>query len=75
MNQGCSVIISGSENGYVYAWNVVESKFKLKHVTEKAVHSLNYHPDVNKLVTAQEHFIYLWEADVCICGDKDVQII
>ena len=46
-------------------------KFKLKHVTEKAVHSLNYHPDENKLVTAQEQFIYLWEA----CGDKDVQII
>ena len=64
MNQGCSEIFSGSENGYVYSWNVVSSKveFMLKHGTEKAVHSLNYHPDENKLLTAQEQFIYLWNA-------------
>lgn len=69
MNQGCSEILSGSEDGFVYSWNVVSSEveFKLKHGTEKAVHSLSYHPDENKLLSAQEQFIYLWEAR------KDIQ--
>ncbi len=63
MNQGCSEILSGSEDGYVYAWNVVDSsvKYKLKHGSDRPVHSLNYHPDLNRLITAQEQFVYLWE--------------
>lgn len=63
MNLGCSEILSGSEDGNVYCWNVIDSsiKFKLKHGTEKAVHSLSYHPDKKCLLTAQEQYIYLWE--------------
>lgn len=67
MNHGCSEVISGSEDGFVYSWNVIDSKikFKLKHETNKAVHSLSYHPDeaIKKLMTAQEKFIYLWSCD------------
>jgi mitogen-activated protein kinase organizer 1 len=62
MNQNCDVIMSGSEDGFVYAWNVLDSKvkFKLKHGNEKTVHSLSYHPEEKKLLSAQEQFIYLW---------------
>lgn len=64
MNQGCSQILSGSEDGYVYSWNVLDSsiRFKLKHGNNKTVHSLSYHPEENKMMTAQEQFIYLWSS-------------
>jgi len=73
MNQGCSEILSGSEDGYVYAWNVVDSsiKYKLKHGSDRPVHSLNFHPDLNRLITAQEQFVYLWE-EKGKNGDADI---
>ncbi len=65
MNLNCSEILSGSEDGYVYVWDVVDSKikYKLKHGNDKTVHSLNYHPDRKKLLTAQEQYIYLWDGE------------
>ena len=65
MNHECSQILSGSEDGNVYSWNVLDSKinFKLKHANDRTVHSLSYHPDLNQLLSAQEKFIYLWESD------------
>jgi len=69
MNHGCSEVLSGSEDGFVYAWDVIDAKikFKLKHANDKTVHSLNYHPDLKQLLTAQEQYIYLWT------GEQDQQ--
>lgn len=63
LNNSSSQIFSGSEDGNVYIWDLVESqiKQKLAHSPAKTVHSLSYHPDLDKLLTAQEQFVYLWE--------------
>ena len=65
MNNTSSQIFSGSEDGFVYVWDLVDSKIKqkLQHGTGKTVHSLSYHPEEKKLLTAQEQFIYLWKED------------
>ena len=62
LNNESSEIFSGSEDGYVYRWDLLEAKIKqrLKHDTDKTVHSISYHPDENKLLSAQERFVYLW---------------
>lgn len=62
MNNDCNEIISGSEDGNVYIWDVVDAKIKqkLKHMNNKTVHSLSQHPDQNKLLSAQEQYVYLW---------------
>ena len=62
MNQNCDLIMSGSEDGCVYAWDVVDSKikFKLKHANDKTVPCLSYHPEEKKLLSSQENHIYLW---------------
>ncbi len=62
MNNKCDMVMSGSEDGYIYAWDVVDAKikFKLKHGNDKTVHSLSYHPEENKLLSAQEQYVYLW---------------
>ena len=66
MNNDLNEIISGSEDGFVYIWDLVDAKIKqkLKHSSDRSVHSLNYHPDHDKLITAQEQFIYLWEKKI-----------
>jgi mitogen-activated protein kinase organizer 1 len=65
MNNACSQIFSGSEDGHVYMWDLVDAKVKqkLKHLNEKTVHSLSYHPEEDKLLSAQEQFVYLWQAN------------
>ncbi len=65
MNNSSSEILTGSEDGLVYVFDVVDGKVKqkLKHGNERtAVHSLSFHPEVEekKLLTAQEQFMYLW---------------
>jgi mitogen-activated protein kinase organizer 1 len=68
MNNDLNEIISGSEDGYVYIWDLVDAKVKqkLKHSSDRTVHSLSYHPDHDKLMSAQEQYIYLWEKKIKI---------
>ena len=62
MNNESSEVISGSEDGHVYIFDLVDAKCKqkLKHANEKTVHSLSYHPSDAKLLSAQEQSVYLW---------------
>lgn len=63
MNNDSNEIISGSEDGHVYVWDLIGAnvKYKLKHSNSNTVHSLSYHPDSDKLLSAQEQYVYLWE--------------
>ncbi len=62
MDNKCSTIFSGSEDGHVYIWDLVEGKVrhKLKHSNEKTVNSISYHPEEDKMLSAQEQSVYLW---------------
>ncbi len=64
MNNSSSELLTGSEDGHVYIYDVVEGKIKqrLQHDNTKTVHSLSYHPELEekKLLSAQEQFLYLW---------------
>jgi mitogen-activated protein kinase organizer 1 len=62
MNNDISEIYSGSEDGCIFVWDLVSSsvKYKLKHLNERTVHSLSYHPTDKKLLSAQEQYVYLW---------------
>ena len=65
-------MISGSENGYVYMWDLVEGSLihKLEHVEEIAglgkssgnltIHSLTFHPEKCELLTAAKGKVYIW---------------
>ena len=62
LSNRCDLVYSGSEDGFIYVWDLVDAtvKQKLMHATERAVHSLSYHPGEDKLLSAQEQFVYLW---------------
>lgn len=62
LSNKCDLVYSGSEDGFLYVWDLVDAvvKQKLMHATERAVHSLSYHPEEDKLLSAQEQFVYLW---------------
>lgn len=62
LSNRCDLVYSGSEDGFVYVWDLVDAKVKQKlvHANEKTVHSLSYHPGEDKLLSAQEQFVYLW---------------
>ncbi|KJH42693.1 WD domain, G-beta repeat protein [Dictyocaulus viviparus] len=54
-------IASGSEDGFVYIWSLLDSNMvaKLEH-TSKIVHSLSSHPKKKHLLTAAGQLVYLW---------------
>lgn len=56
-----SYIVSGSEDGNIYIWSLLESKIqaKLQH-PHKVVHTLNVHPSSLELISAAENTVYLW---------------
>ncbi|CAK9303080.1 unnamed protein product [Gordionus sp. m RMFG-2023] len=62
---------SGSQEGYVYCWDLLEStlKAKLDHgatdnfKANKVVASLSAHPTKNHLLTASSNSIYLWTTE------------
>jgi mitogen-activated protein kinase organizer 1 len=58
-----SYVLSGSEDGNVYMWSLVEGALegKLPHPGHKVVHSLSSHHKKKELLTAAEGFVYLWE--------------
>jgi mitogen-activated protein kinase organizer 1 len=64
MNNISSEIYSGSEDGYVYVWDLVGAKVKqkLEHANVKTVHSLSFHPEESKLLSVQEQYVYLWNS-------------
>lgn len=58
-------VLSGSEDGFVYIWDLVEGsiKEKLKHEKHRIVHSLSSHPSKSSLLTAAEGDVYLWQSE------------
>ncbi|CAH1775938.1 unnamed protein product [Owenia fusiformis] len=54
-------VLSGSGDGNVFIWDLLEAKVTKKLPHGKAtVHSLTYHPEETVLVTASEGKIYIW---------------
>lgn len=62
MNSKDNYIYSGSEDYSVYVWDLISGKIvaKLKH-DYKVVHSLSFHPDKEKLLSASLGCVYVWE--------------
>lgn len=56
-------VISGSEDGTVYIWSLVEGQLiaRLEHVGSKVVHSVSPHPSQAWILTAAQNSIYLWK--------------
>lgn len=65
LNDKDTHILSGSEDGLVYIWDLLEAKVssKLDHKTGKTVHSLSFHPSEPVLVTACADKLYVWESN------------
>lgn len=61
-NSKDNYIFSGSEDSFVYVWDLVTGKVisKLKH-DYHVVHSLSFHPSQEKLLSASLGCVYLWE--------------
>lgn len=62
LNQDDSHVYSGSEDGQVCCWNLVEGLLveRLRHPTEAPVSSLSQHPSKPVLLTATRGLVYLW---------------
>jgi len=58
-----SLVLSGSEDGFVYCWGLIDGKVqdKYSHVQHKVVHSIASHPTKQEFVAAAEGTIYLWD--------------
>ena len=61
-NRTDSTIISGSEDGKIYYWNLLDSKLigSVKNDCRPVVHSLSTNVNKDELLTASENFVYLW---------------
>jgi len=60
-----AVVLSGSEDGFVYAWSLTEGKIldRYSHVQHRVVHSVSCHPSKPEFLAAAEGSVYLWEED------------
>lgn len=57
-------ILSCSEDGHVYCWDLVEGSLSLKLPVGKAVvQSLSFHPTETCLLTAMEGRVQVWGAE------------
>jgi len=56
-------VVSGSEDGHIYVWDLVETSLltKLVHSGAKNVHSLSVHPSRQCLISVARERIYVWE--------------
>lgn len=64
LNSKDTHILSGSEDGQVYIWDLIEAKLvhKLKHKDQKVVHSLSYHPADTCLLTTAGDKMFIWKS-------------
>lgn len=55
-------VLSGSTDGNVYCWDLIGGTVikKLNHPASGAVHSLDYHPTGEFLMTALKSDVFLW---------------
>ena len=68
LNHTDHFVLSGSENGFVYVWDMVDGKLvkKLDHALDGAIssgitiHSLAFHPKSAELLTAVRGKVYIW---------------
>ena len=57
------IVLSGSEDGFVYAWNLTEGSLvdKFSHIQHRVVHSIASHPSKVEFLAAAEGTLYLWQ--------------
>lgn len=62
MNSKDNYVYSGSENCAVFVWDLISGKIVARLPHEyKVVHSLSFHPEQEKLLSASLGCVYLWE--------------
>lgn len=73
LSQDDSHVYSGSEDGQVCCWNLVEGSLveRLRHPTEAPVSSLSQHPSKPVLLTATRGLVYLWGEAESVSKDSD----
>ncbi|XP_041358017.1 WD repeat domain-containing protein 83-like [Gigantopelta aegis] len=64
LNSKDTHIVSGSEDGFVYIWDLVEGKLatKLDHKTTRATHTLSFHSSETCLLTASADKMFVWKS-------------
>ncbi|EGT50449.1 hypothetical protein CAEBREN_07126 [Caenorhabditis brenneri] len=62
--QSIEHVATGSEDGFVYVYSLLDSHIvaKLEHPS-KVIHSLTAHPKKERFITAAGQMIYLWVAN------------
>lgn len=57
------IVLSGSEDCFVYAWSLTEGSLvdKFSHVQHRVVHSIASHPSKPEFLAAAEGTLYLWQ--------------
>lgn len=57
-------ILSGSEDGFVFIWDLVSGKVvgKLEHESGSVLHSISYHPSQCCLITACGTTLHVWKS-------------
>lgn len=63
LNHNDTNILSGSDNGDVFIWDLIEAKVlqSLSHPSGRTAHSLSHHPTENILLTVATDKFYLWK--------------
>lgn len=65
LNKDDDHVISGSDDGYVYVWDLIEANIKHKLPIDpgRPVHSIATHPEKNLLLTASRNEIIVFSTD------------
>ncbi|KAK0069941.1 WD repeat domain-containing protein 83 [Biomphalaria pfeifferi] len=65
LNHQDTQVLSGSEDGKVFIWDLVEAKLvdTLNHETSRTIHSLSFHPSEPLLLTACADKVFVWESN------------